>query len=56
MGRHKQLEKEAGKIKFSISEDDHVKCMIAEIEFLRTVANYPLLHTPGPVLNNAIRR
>lgn len=56
MGRHKNLEKEADKIRFSLTENEHVKSMVAEIELLRTVSNYPLLFTAGPVLNNAIRR
>lgn len=33
-----------------------VGAMYSEVDFLRVVSKYPLLFSPGPVLNNAIRR
>lgn len=48
--------KKAEKISFSLDVSHHIESMKQEIDFLQTVSNYPLLFTPGPVLNNAIRR
>lgn len=54
MGR-KEISK-ALKIHISLPKKEHVKCMCAEIDFLLVVSRHPSLFTPGPILNNAIRR
>ena len=56
MGGEKENIRKAENLSFSLTKAQHVQCMIAEIEFLKKVSQFPLLFTPGPVLNNAIRR
>jgi len=56
MGKEKENIRVAENIGFSLSTAQHIGCMKAEIEFLKNVSQNPLLYTPGPVLNNAIRR